>query len=287
MLTIQNVTLTSRHHQILNHINLSFHDNHVYGIVGPNGVGKTTLFKSILGITRYSGQILINGKQPNDLQIGKLIEYPTFYQKLTVTQNLQLFAAYMAVDPKVIPRILSQVGLVKVKNTRFQDLSLGTKQRLGIARALMGNNRILLLDEPQNGLDPLGIKGIRNLLNEPALRKDKIILLASHNLNEITQIVDDLIFVDKGQVLCQIHNQQSPYFLFQTRVKNAYLTTIDANDHLAPIKDTSFILTTYLPAELHSHYPQIAADYVGHIDNLEAVFDFVITKEVKGNVNFD
>lgn len=287
MLTIQDLTLTAHNHDILAHINLSFQDNHVYGIIGPNGVGKTTLFKSILGITRYHGKILFNGAQPNDLQIGKLIEYPNFYQNLTVEQNLQLFARYMNADLGLVSQALEKVNLLKEKTTRFSDLSLGTKQRLGIARALLGNNHILLFDEPQNGLDPLGIKSIRELLNDPKLREDKVILLASHNLNEITKIVDNLIFVDNGQILCQIRNQTTPYYLFRTQQTPALLPNFDANPNISMVQNSSFILTTYVPNQLRTHYPQLAVRYIGKITSLESLFDFVITKGVVNNVDFN
>ncbi|WP_081467893.1 ATP-binding cassette domain-containing protein [Lentilactobacillus parafarraginis] len=151
------------------------------------------MFKSILGITRYAGTITINGKPVSDAKVGKLIEYPNFYQKLTVQQNLNLYAQYIGVQQTAITEVLKKVSLNNARNMPFQSLSLGMKQRLGIARALMGNKQVLLLDEPQNVLDPLGIRAVRNLLNDPEIRRNKIILLASHNLNEISRIVDKIV----------------------------------------------------------------------------------------------
>jgi ABC-type multidrug transport system ATPase subunit len=287
MLTIEDLTLTTKHHRILSHINLKFQENHVYGIIGPNGVGKTTLFKSILGITKYQGKILLNQHPVNDLEIGKLIEYPNFYKELTVSQNLQLFAQYMHIGDQAISQALKRVDLWKVKDKRFADLSLGTKQRLGIARALLGHHKLLLLDEPQNGLDPLGIKSIRELLNDVNLRHHRIILMASHNLNEITKIVDDLIFVDDGKILCQINNQNNAYYLFKGQFPYFQATVFDKDQRSSTIKETPFILTTWSQKQFQTKYPRLQCDYIGHIDNLESLFDFVITKEVTQNVYTD
>ncbi|MCH4165713.1 MAG: ATP-binding cassette domain-containing protein [Lentilactobacillus diolivorans] len=286
MLKIQNLNLKIGQKQILRNMTISFESGDVYGIVGPNGVGKTTLFKSILSITRYQGKINIDGKPINDAQVGKLIEYPNFYQALAVKQNLQLSAKYIGTDEAKVIQALKEVNLIHAVDMKFHDLSLGMKQRLGIARALMGNDQILLLDEPQNGLDPLGIKAVRELLNTPAIRKDKVTLLASHNLNEISRIVDKIVFVNHGEIIGQIDNQtDSIYYVYSHTGK----ITVPVNQQwqISRIKSSNYILTTLNEDQLTDLIQQFDWQFIGDITSLENLFDFVIIGEVDGNVNAD
>mgnify|MGYP003366520816 CR=1 FL=1 len=286
MLTIQNLNLDVKHKQILNDITINFEQGYVYGIIGPNGVGKSTLFKSILGITRYRGKVSIDDKPVKDAEIGKLIEYPNFYKKLTVAQNLQLYAKYINVADSAVSRVLKQVNLIYARNKPFDDLSLGMKQRLGIARALMGNDRILLLDEPQNGLDPLGIKSVRDLLNDPCIRKNKVTLLASHNLNEVGKIVDKIVFINNGQLVCQINNQtDSNYYVYKRPNK----ISIPEQLHwkVSKIEGSQYLLSTLDNSQMIKVFPELKQNYFGNITNLEKLFDFVITGEVDDNVNID
>lgn len=279
MLKIKDLNLTVHHQQILQKMTIDFQPGNVYGIIGPNGVGKTTLFKSILGITRYAGTITVNGQPVSDAKVGKLIEYPNFYQKLTVQQNLNLYAQYIGVQQSTITEVLKKVSLNNARNMPFQSLSLGMKQRLGIARALMGNKQVLLLDEPQNGLDPLGIRAVRNLLNDPEIRRNKIILLASHNLNEISRIVDKIVFVNKGEIICCINNlPHANYDVYQKLAPGA--TPSDSQWQVSPILGTDYWLSTQ--SSLRSQAPLI-----GTVTSLENLFDFVITGEVAHNVNFN
>jgi ABC-type multidrug transport system ATPase subunit len=258
---------------------IDFQPGNVYGIIGPNGVGKTTLFKSILGITRYAGTITVNGQPVSDAKVGKLIEYPNFYQKLTVQQNLNLYAQYIGVQQSAITEILKKVSLNNARNMPFQSLSLGMKQRLGIARALMGNKQVLLLDEPQNGLDPLGIRAVRNLLNDPEIRRNKIILLASHNLNEISRIVDKIVFVNKGEIICCINNlPHANYDVYQKLARGTTLS--DSQWQVSQILGTDYWLSTQSSLRFQ-------APLIGTVTSLENLFDFVITGEVAHNVNFN
>lgn len=286
MLTIQNLNLDVKHKQILNNMTINFKEGYVYGIIGPNGVGKSTLFKSILGITRYQGEVSIDGNPVKDGEIGKLIEYPNFYKRLTIGQNLQLYAKYINVDASAISRVLKQVNLVYAKDKPFEDLSLGMKQRLGIARALMGNDRILLLDEPQNGLDPLGIKLVRDLLNDPNIRRNKVTLLASHNLNEVGKIVDKIVFINHGQLVCRINNQtDSVYFAYESR--NKTIIPEHLNWKISQIEGSPYLLSTLDNSQMLKKYPELGQNYVGKITDLEKMFNFVITGEVDDNVNID
>ena len=176
MLQIKNVNLNVGNIALLSNINLTLEQGKIYGVLGPNGAGKTTLFKSMLGLTAFSGEILSDGQPVSSRCFGSLIEYPAFYPRLTVEENLKLHAQYLGLKRPNIEAALKQVNLLDARKKLFSQLSLGMRlfsqlslgmrQRLGIARAFLGNVQYLLLDEPTNGLDPMGIKEIRLLLKE-------------------------------------------------------------------------------------------------------------------------
>ena len=206
MLSIENVSLTIRAYTLLDNINLRLNEGKIYGLLGPNGAGKTTLFKSMLGLTVYSGKITSANQLLSTLDFGSLIEYPTFYNNLTVMENLQLHSQYLKLQQPDIQSALEQVDLWGARKKKFSQLSLGMKQRLGIARAFLGAPKYLLLDEPTNGLDPMGIKEIRILLKDKLKSPQHCILVSSHNLTEIAAIADELIFIRGGQIIKTMQN---------------------------------------------------------------------------------
>ena len=176
------------------------------GVLGPNGAGKTTLFKSMLGLTDFSGEILSDGQPVSSRCFGSLIEYPAFYPRLTVEENLKLHAQYLGLKRPNIEVALKQVNLLDARKKLFSQLSLGMRQRLGIARAFLGDVQYLLLDEPTNGLDPMGIKEIRLLLKERLKSPQHCILVSSHNLTEIAAVTDVLIFIRDGKIIKIVEN---------------------------------------------------------------------------------
>lgn len=183
----------------------------VYGLLGPNGAGKTTLFKALLNAIKYEGEIINNN---NNMLVGKLIEYPAFYPNLSCFENLKLHASYAQLDDYPnIDNLLKLVGIFNAKDKKFKNLSMGMKQRLGVAKALMGNPNILLLDEPTNGLDPMGIKEMRNLVEKEIRNKNRIVMISSHNLNEISHITDTLIFINNGEIVLEIENEDKTYII--------------------------------------------------------------------------
>lgn len=206
MLQIKNVNLNIGNTALLSNINLSLEQGKIYGILGPNGAGKTTLFKSMLGLTAFSGEILSDGQPVSSRCFGSLIEYPAFYPRLTVEENLKLHAQYLGLKQPNIEAALKQVNLLDARKKLFSQLSLGMRQRLGIARAFLGDVQYLLLDEPTNGLDPMGIKEIRLLLKERLKSPKHCILVSSHNLTEIAAITDVLIFIQGGKIIKIIEN---------------------------------------------------------------------------------
>ena len=209
---IKEVFKTIDNEEILSGINLQIAEGEIYSFIGPNGAGKTTLMKSMLTLsTITSGSIEIFGKNLQKhreeilSQIGTIIESPIFYDNCTAKEILEIHAQYMGknITESDIIRSLRMVGL---KNTtkKVKDFSLGMRQRLGLARAFLTKPKLLILDEPINGLDPIGIQEIRNLFL--ALSKDHGItkLISSHILSEISQIADKIGFIKNGKIVEQV-----------------------------------------------------------------------------------
>ena len=176
----------------------------IYGLLGRNGAGKTTTMKMLLGLTRpTSGEVKIWGKplQGNEKKllprIGSLIESPGFYPNLTATENLRIFATLRGVPNRhAIKDALDLVGLPYKDKKLFSQYSLGMKQRLAIALAVMHDPELLILDEPINGLDPIGIAEVRSFIRQLCDERGKTILISSHILSEISMLADDIGIID-------------------------------------------------------------------------------------------
>ena len=190
-------------------INLHVKRGKIYGLLGRNGAGKTTTMKMLLGLTQpTSGEVKIWGKplRGNEKKllprIGSLIESPGFYPNLTATENLRIFATLRGVPNRnAIKDALDLVGLPYKDKKLFSQYSLGMKQRLAIALAVMHDPELLILDEPINGLDPIGIAEVRSFIRELCDARGKTILISSHILSEISLLADDVGIIDHGTVL--------------------------------------------------------------------------------------
>ncbi|MBO4863538.1 MAG: ATP-binding cassette domain-containing protein [Eubacterium sp.] len=194
-----------KQHALLN-CNLSIYKGNIYGIVGPNGAGKTTLFKILLGLTEPSGgKIIYDGNLDfvnANLSFGALIEEPYLNRELTAYQNLMYIQILAGKENKEqIDEVLKLVGLDEYKSKKIKKYSLGMKQRLGIAMAIINNPEVLILDEPMNGLDPEGIIEIRNILLELNQKSGTTIIISSHILGELDKLVTDYIFLKNGEIL--------------------------------------------------------------------------------------
>ncbi len=180
----------------------------VAGFVGPNGAGKTTPMAMLLGLVRPtagSGTVLgASIEEPAAYlgRVGALIESPAFYPALSGAENLRMFATVAGHDTGVIPALLETVGLEERGDDRYRGYSLGMKQRLGIAAALLGDPDLLILDEPANGLDPQGVREMRSLIGTLA-GSGRTVLVSSHDLSELEQVCDWLILIDTGRSLYQ------------------------------------------------------------------------------------
>lgn len=193
----------------VSHLNIHVKKGHIYGLLGRNGAGKTTTMRMLLGLTApTSGEVTIFGKpfQGNEKnilpRIGCLIESPGFYPNLTGTENLKIFAELRGLrSPKYIKNALELVNLPYRGKKLFSQYSLGMKQRLAIALAVMHNPELLILDEPINGLDPIGIAEVRDFIRELCDTSGKTILISSHILSEISLLADDVGIIDHGKLL--------------------------------------------------------------------------------------
>ena len=190
-------------------LNIHVKQGRIYGLLGRNGAGKTTTMKMLLGLTQpTSGEVTIWGKplRTNEKKllprIGSLIESPGFYPNLTATENLRIFATLRGVPNRnAIKNALDLVGLSYKDKKLFSQYSLGMKQRLAIALAIMHDPELLILDEPINGLDPIGIAEVRSFIRGLCSERGKTILISSHILSEIALLADDIGIIDHGALL--------------------------------------------------------------------------------------
>ena len=185
----------------VDNVSITVRENSIYGLLGPNGAGKSTTLKMITGMLRpTSGKVLFNGHEWNrkDLeQIGALIETPPLYENLSAVENLEVRAKLLNIPKTRIDKVLKMVDLQNTGRKKAGQFSMGMKQRLGIAIALLNSPKLLILDEPTNGLDPIGIQELRSLIRSfPS--KGITVILSSHILSEVQLIADDIGIISNG-----------------------------------------------------------------------------------------
>lgn len=196
-------------HTAVDHVELHVPQGCVYGFIGPNGAGKSTTMKMLLGLIHpTAGRVRLLGQElteksrlPLLRQTGSLIESPAGYLHLTAQENLEIVADLKGVPHKDIGRVLDIVHLTQDRNLRVGQYSLGMKQRLGIAMALLGSPKLLILDEPTNGLDPAGIQEMRTLIRNMPAATGATVLISSHLLGEMEQMVEQVGIIDHGHIL--------------------------------------------------------------------------------------
>lgn len=205
----ENLTKQYGAQKSVSELNIHVRRGRIYGLLGRNGAGKTTTMKMLLGLTKPSsgdvrlwGEPLHGNERKLLPRIGSLIESPGFYPNLTATENLQIFAALRGVPSRhAIADSLELVGLPYRDKKLFSQYSLGMKQRLAIALAVMHDPELLILDEPINGLDPIGIAEVRAFIRALSVERGKTILISSHILSEIALLADDIGIIDHGLLL--------------------------------------------------------------------------------------
>lgn len=203
ILTTENLTKTYQGQHVVDGISLSIRENTVYGLLGPNGAGKSTTLKMITGITKPSkGKVLYKGnlwKRKDLSEIGALIEGAPLYGNLTAYENLLVRTTALDLPKSRIDEVLHIVDLTGTGKKRARKFSMGMKQRLGIALALLHSPKLLILDEPTNGLDPLGIQSLRELIRSlPA--QGITVILSSHILSEVESTVDEIGIIANGRL---------------------------------------------------------------------------------------
>ena len=206
----QNLTKGYKDQISVNSLNMIVKKGEIYGFLGPNGAGKTTTIRMLLGLIKPTeGSIHIFGKEFNENKLdilsktGSLVESPSYYGHLTGFENLEIIRRLVGVSEKRVKEVLEIVRLSKVANRLTKEYSLGMKQRLGIAAALLSNPELLILDEPTNGLDPAGIQEIRELIKTLPKQYGMTVVVSSHLLSEIEQMATQVGIINKGNMIFQ------------------------------------------------------------------------------------
>lgn len=214
IINTKNLTMKFKDFYAIKDVSIDVKSNQIYGLVGKNGAGKTTLMKCLLGLLPgSSGEIkmfetdnLADGRR----RTGALIEEPGFFKNLTGYQNLMYFSKAFGInDSAEVLKLLQLLKLSEAKDKKYKNYSLGMKQRLGIALALIGDPDLLVLDEPINGIDPEGIVEMRNLFKSLVYDQGKTIIISSHILSEVENLCDNIAIIEKGQVIDVIENHST------------------------------------------------------------------------------
>ena len=216
VLKTYNITKKYGEQLAVDNVNMTIKKGDIYGFIGQNGAGKTTLIRLITGLIHKSGgEIeLLGANEENELNkartmVGSLIESPSLYTNMTARENLEVSRLVRNIPgKKCIDEVLELVGLKDVEKKKVKNFSLGMRQRLGIANALMGNPKLLILDEPINGLDPMGIIEIRELLKKINKEKDITILISSHILGELSEMATTYGIIANGKLIEEISSSE-------------------------------------------------------------------------------
>lgn len=216
VMEVKGITKKYREHAALDNISLKLEKGKIYGFIGQNGAGKTTLIRLITGLAfPTSGEISLWGMtgeaelQKQRKRIGSLIESPALYPYMTAYQNMEVQRIQKGIpDKTIIDKTLELVGLSDTGKKKVRNFSLGMRQRLGIAIALLNTPEFLILDEPINGLDPVGIKEIRNLIKKLNKEYGMTILISSHILEELYNTATDFLIIDKGRIIEELSENE-------------------------------------------------------------------------------
>lgn len=210
-----NLTKQYKENTAVDNLNMNILKGDIYGLLGENGAGKTTIMRMILGLIKPTngsvelfGEKLTEDKKHILARVGSIIEFPGFYGNLTAVENLNIHRKLMGIpEESCIREVLKIVGLTEAAKKNAKDFSLGMKQRLGIVRALLHNPEFLVLDEPTNGLDPMGIMEIRNLILDLSKKRHITVLISSHILSEVQQLATRLGIMHKGKLLEEVDSE--------------------------------------------------------------------------------
>lgn len=276
--------------EVVSNVSMNIRLGEIYGFLGHNGAGKTTVLRMLTNLVKpTAGEIELFGERltPHSYEVlkrmGSVIEYPFFYDGLSARENLELHCEYMGFpDKKVIGAMMEQVGLKDTGRKPVREFSLGMKQRLGIARALITTPELLILDEPINGLDPAGIKELRDLLKRLSAEYRITLLVSSHILGEIEQIADTVGVIRGGRLIEEvamerIRGQQSEYIeLRPTDVRKAAYVM----EHLLGLRNYKLVdQHTMRVYDQEASPSELIAGFVRHDVAVESIFKRAHTLE--------
>ena len=253
----------------VNHLDLQVPEGAIYGFLGPNGAGKSTTLKMILGLVRpTAGSISVFGKEVNghnrlDMlkQVGSLIESPSYYGHLTGEENLRIVQTLRGVPEKNIREVLQIVRLDGQRGKRVAHYSLGMKQRLGLAAALLDYPKLLILDEPTNGLDPAGIQEMRELICSLPERFGMTVVVSSHLLSEIDQMADHVAIIREGELVFQdtleaLHGRSRHHLALRT-TNNAVARAILQEKSVPCQEEEGYLILPILSDELAGQFTRL------------------------------
>lgn len=278
ILEVNNVSKQYGKQQALDHFNLKVNKGEIVGVAGPNGAGKTTLFRIITGMTPvYDGDLKLfgsldaTGLRENRKYLGTIIEDPAFFPEMSAKQNLEFYRIQRGVkDKNRIDELLTLVGLADVGNKKFKGFSLGMKQRLAIALALIHEPELLVFDEPTNGLDPAGIIQVRKLLQKLAKETHLTILVSSHILSELENLATRFVIVNHGKKIDEFTKEE-----LQERLQSYFEIKVDNTDLASQLLETQLNTTEF----------EVTADGAIHVfdANIEAsdIADTLVKNNLK------
>jgi len=268
VLEVKNINKFFGKKQILKDISFDIEEGEILGFVGPNGSGKTTTIKIILGLQKASsGEVYINGKNIKEnfenaiRKVGAIVESPDMYMYLSGIDNLKLVANYYNISHDKIDSIVEFVGLKdRIKDT-VSKYSLGMRQRLGIAQAILNKPNLLIVDEPTNGLDPSGIIEFRKMLKELAKKEKMSIFISSHNLAEIENICDKVLLINEGEIV-------SLDVLHEKNDKDKYKLELNSTKKLENKENIEIIDENFI-------------NYYGEKEDISKFIEFLVSKKIK------
>ena len=254
------------------HLDLDVPEGSVYGFLGPNGAGKSTTLKMILGLVRpTAGDIRVLGKKMDGgnrlavlRQVGSLIESPSYYGHLTGEENLRIVQTLRGVPEKNIREVLQIVRLDGQRGKKLAHYSLGMKQRLGLAAALLGYPKLLILDEPTNGLDPAGIQEMRELICSLPERFGMTVVVSSHLLSEIDQMADHVAIIREGELVFQdtleaLHGRSRHHLALRT-TNNAVARAVLQEKSVPCQEEEGYLILPILSDELAAQLTRLLAE---------------------------
>lgn len=246
-LCTRQLTKRYRNFTALDGVDMTVYRGDIYGLIGRNGAGKTTIMKLVTGLTEKSGgEFQIFGKEGaascrEKRRIGSLIENPAFFTDMTAYQNLRYYALQKGItDRKQIDEALALVNLSEVRNKKVRKFSLGMKQRLGIALAVMDDPDLIILDEPINGLDPIGISELRDTFDKLSREKGVTLIISSHILSELYAVANRFLFLEKGRILKELTKEE-----LDLECMRCHVVRTDDAPHTAALIEQAFGITDY------------------------------------------